>query len=98
MNVQERLGELLVVGFEGHEMTSELAVHIRELRPAGLIFFKPTLALFIQREKYLLRISSNNQHSVMLTANPPRDVSLYFWDISKPVCFIAAIQLSSGIK
>jgi len=34
------------------------------------------------------------QHSVMLTANPPRDVSLNLWLISSPVCFIAEMQAS----
>lgn len=38
------------------------------------------------------------QHSVMLTARPPFDVSLYLSDISCPVRFIAAMQLSSGMK
>jgi len=38
------------------------------------------------------------QHSVMLNARPPNEVSLYFADISSPVCFIAAMQLSSGMK
>jgi beta-N-acetylhexosaminidase len=40
MNLQERLGELLLVGFDGEEMTAELAAHLRTLQPAGLIFFK----------------------------------------------------------
>ncbi len=39
MNVQERLGELLLVGFMGQEMNPDLAAHIRALKPAGLIFF-----------------------------------------------------------
>jgi beta-N-acetylhexosaminidase len=40
MELEERLGELLMVGFEGREMDEPIAAHIRELRPAGLIFFK----------------------------------------------------------
>jgi len=40
MNLQERLGELLLVGFYGENMTAELEAHIRTLQPAGLIFFK----------------------------------------------------------
>ena len=39
MQVQERLGELLLVGFMGQEMNDPLAAHICELQPAGLIFF-----------------------------------------------------------
>jgi beta-N-acetylhexosaminidase len=39
MDVRERLGELLMVGFFGQEMNSDLAAHIRHLQPAGLIFF-----------------------------------------------------------
>ncbi len=40
MDLQERLGELLLVGFVGQEMTESLVSHICELRPAGLIFFR----------------------------------------------------------
>ena len=40
MKLEDRLGELLIVGFEGQEMNTALAAHIRNLRPAGLIFFK----------------------------------------------------------
>ena len=43
-------------------------------------------------------IVTDVQHSVILTASPPNDVSLNFSDISSPVCFMAAIQLSKGIK
>lgn len=39
MDVRKRLGELLMVGFVGQEMTADLAAHILELQPAGLIFF-----------------------------------------------------------
>jgi beta-N-acetylhexosaminidase len=40
IELEERLGEFLMVGFEGREMDGALAAHIRELRPAGLIFFR----------------------------------------------------------
>jgi len=40
MKLQERLGELLIVGFMGQEMNALLAAHICELRPAGLILFR----------------------------------------------------------
>lgn len=40
MNLEERLGELLLVGFPGESMNESLAAHIRSLRPAGLIFFR----------------------------------------------------------
>lgn len=36
----------------------------------------------------------NCQHSMMLTARPPRDVSLYFVFISAPVCIIVLITES----
>ncbi len=39
MEIKERLGELLLVGFMGQEMNDPLAAHICQLRPAGLIFF-----------------------------------------------------------
>ena len=39
MDVRKRLGELLMVGFVGQEMTADLATHILNLQPAGLIFF-----------------------------------------------------------
>src|SRR5687768_11791794 len=38
------------------------------------------------------------QHSGRFTAKPPRLVSLYLALISSPVCRIAAMQLSSGMK
>jgi beta-N-acetylhexosaminidase len=40
MELLERLGELLIVGFDGQEMSADLAAHICDLRPAGLIFFR----------------------------------------------------------
>jgi beta-N-acetylhexosaminidase len=40
MDLQERLGELLLVGFMGQELNDLLAAHICTLRPAGLIFFR----------------------------------------------------------
>lgn len=39
MDIRKRLGELLIVGFRGQEMTADLAAHIRDLQPSGLIFF-----------------------------------------------------------
>jgi beta-N-acetylhexosaminidase len=39
MDIGKRLGELLMVGFMGQEMTADLAAHVRDLQPAGLIFF-----------------------------------------------------------
>ena len=44
MDIRKRLGELLMVGFEGEHMTAELAAHIRALQPAGLIFFKRNIS------------------------------------------------------
>ena len=40
MTLQEQFGALLMVGFAGAEMNADLAAHICNLRPAGLIFFK----------------------------------------------------------
>ena len=40
MDLPKRLGELLMVGFMGQEMTADLAAHILGLQPAGLIFFR----------------------------------------------------------
>ncbi len=48
MKLQERLGELLLVGFVGQEMNASLAAHICELRPAGLIFFKRNIVEPVQ--------------------------------------------------
>ena len=39
MDLRQRLGELLMVGFMGQEMNTALAAHILDLQPAGLIFF-----------------------------------------------------------
>jgi beta-N-acetylhexosaminidase len=39
MDVRQHLGELLIIGFMGQEMTADLAAHILGLHPAGLIFF-----------------------------------------------------------
>lgn len=44
MKLQDRLGELLVVGFMEQEMTASLVTHIRDLRPTGLIFFSRNVA------------------------------------------------------
>jgi len=44
MKVHERLGELLLVGFMGEEMNASLAAHIRDLQPAGLIFFSRNIS------------------------------------------------------
>jgi len=51
-----------------------------------------------QRDTLTDSITRLVQHSVLLTASPPKDVSLNFSDISRPVCFMAAIQLSKGMK
>ncbi|MBW1979862.1 MAG: beta-N-acetylhexosaminidase [Deltaproteobacteria bacterium] len=40
MITEDRLGELLMVGFFGQQLDEALVAHIREFRPAGLIFFK----------------------------------------------------------
>lgn len=40
MRLQDRLGELLLIGFMGQEMSTALADHILRLQPAGLVFFK----------------------------------------------------------
>ena len=40
MDLRERLGELLMVGFIGQEMNEALAAHLLGLQPAGLIFFR----------------------------------------------------------
>jgi len=44
MDIGKRLGELLMVGFIGQEMTEDLAAHIRDLQPAGLIFFSRNIS------------------------------------------------------
>jgi beta-N-acetylhexosaminidase len=44
MDIRKQLGELLMVGFMGQEMTADLAAHIRDLQPAGLIFFSRNIS------------------------------------------------------
>ena len=44
MDISKRLGELLMVGFMGEEMNASLAAHIRDLQPAGLIFFSRNIS------------------------------------------------------
>src|SRR5262245_55599251 len=39
LRVEERLGELLIVGFPGTEWTTEIESELRRIRPAGVIFF-----------------------------------------------------------
>ena len=39
LRVEERLGELLIVGFPGTEWTGEIESELRRIRPAGVIFF-----------------------------------------------------------
>ena len=48
MDVGERLGELLVVGFMEREMNASLAAHILRLQPAGLIFFSRNIGNPVQ--------------------------------------------------
>ena len=73
-------------------LLSELSKPI-QLCIVGIKFAKPV---------YLVKPSRAGpiyfQHSVILTASPPNDVSLYLCDISNPVCFIASMQLSNDIK
>ncbi|UCG13283.1 MAG: beta-N-acetylhexosaminidase [Deltaproteobacteria bacterium] len=56
MELQERLGELLVVGFPGQQMDTSLATHIRNLRPAGLILFKRNIVSPEQLARLTLEI------------------------------------------
>jgi beta-N-acetylhexosaminidase len=44
MDLRERLGELLLIGFADQEINASLAEHIRTLRPAGLIFFRRNIS------------------------------------------------------
>jgi beta-N-acetylhexosaminidase len=39
--IESRLGELLLVGFPGHELTPEIETKLRAIGPAGVIFFAP---------------------------------------------------------
>ena len=48
MNLEERFGELLMVGFLGQEMTEQLAAHVLNLRPSGLIFFRRNIVAPVQ--------------------------------------------------
>ena len=49
-------------------------------------------------EYYAQNQTIKKPHSVNLTTSPPNEVSLNFSDISSPVCVMAAVQLSSGMK
>ena len=40
-DVESHLGELLIVGLPGTELTSELAADLRRIQPSGVIFFAP---------------------------------------------------------
>ena len=40
-DVAARLGELLIVGLPGHELTAEVAADLKRIGPAGVIFFAP---------------------------------------------------------
>jgi len=44
MELQERVTELMMVGFTGQELDEALADHIRTLKPGGLIFFRRNVA------------------------------------------------------
>jgi hypothetical protein len=39
--IEARLGELLLVGFPGNELTPEIETKLRAIGPAGVIFFAP---------------------------------------------------------
>ena len=40
-DIESRLGELMIVGLPGTELTSDLAADLRRISPAGVIFFAP---------------------------------------------------------
>ena len=42
-SIESRLGELLIVGFPGAELTADLEAELRRIRPSGVIFFAPNL-------------------------------------------------------
>jgi beta-N-acetylhexosaminidase len=44
MELQERVSELIMVGFFGQELDDTLAEHIRTIKPSGLIFFRRNVA------------------------------------------------------
>lgn len=67
MEIRERLGELLLVGFMGQEMTAELAAHIRTLQPAGLIFFTRN----ISGPEQLARLTRDIQTLALQELNRP---------------------------
>ena len=75
-------------------------------KPAGLLRYAQLDGVCLITAAQLKRLTCAGeddarpvfQHSVILTARPPRAVSLYLCDISSPVFFIAAMQLSSGMK
>lgn len=58
MELQDRLGELFVVGFMEQEMNASLAAHIRDLRPTGLIFFSRNIAAPEQLARLALDIQT----------------------------------------
>ena len=40
-DIESHLGELMMVGLPGTELTSELAADLRRIQPSGVIFFAP---------------------------------------------------------
>ena len=85
----------VVVGFDGRFASARLAEVVSGvLRARGLAVLQtpgpaptPAVARAVCRHRA--------DGAVMLTASPPKDVSLNLCDISSPVCFMAEIQASS---
>lgn len=55
MSLEEKIGQLMILGFEGQELDDDLETRLRELQPGGLIFFKRNIG----RSRQLIDLINN---------------------------------------
>jgi beta-N-acetylhexosaminidase len=66
MELREQVGQTLIMGFEGTELTGDLRTMLRELRPAGVILFARNIVEPRQTWGLLRALSRTAEHPLFL--------------------------------
>lgn len=66
MTLEEKIGQLLIVGFDGEDIDSKLMEYIDELHIGGLIFFKRNLKSYEQIVAMINNIKDYNKNKIPL--------------------------------
>jgi len=95
-DIESQLGQLLIVGFPGSELTSELAADLRRIGPSGVIFFAPNFpdastAARLTREVHA-RLGSSDLPALVCVDEEGGMVSQIsgFWEIPPSARAVAA--------